>query len=190
MRLLPLAMALVFMLVSGCLSEERTDDPPATGEGDGADDRDSNGDGIPDTGEDTDGDGIPEPLPPVPDPIVFTGELQGVGYQGFLPVGPPVDPVPACALGAQQCTDHVVTIPPGSWQVTFTLVGSNGMVTDAGDVQGTDYDLFVEGVGDSTNAAGEDDTVAKRLDAGDYTAQVLAWHDVDGSYTLTVTFAY
>ena len=154
------------------LSEEGTDDPPASAQSDGATDLDSNDDGILDTGEDTDS--VPEPLPPVPDPIVFSGELEGAGYQGFVPVAPPVDPVPACALGAQQCADHVVTVPAGSWQVTFTLVGSNGMVTGTGDVQPTDYDLFVEGVGESTNSAGEDDAVAKRLDAGDYTAQVLA----------------
>lgn len=185
MRLLALWLTSALLLLSGCMEEEPADDAPAD-DGTRAPGLDSNGDGIPDTGEDTDGDGVPEPLPPVPEPITFTGSLKGVGS----PAGSPPDPVPACPLMQAQCVDHVVTVPAGSWQVTFTLIGSNGMVTSLGVPSGTDYDLFVEGVGESTNPSGQPDAVKGRLSAGDYTAQVLAWHDVDGEYTLTVTFAY
>lgn len=170
----------VGLLMAGCTSKDTADDPdPVMGSGDP---RDSNGDGIPDTGTDSDGDGVPDPIP-IPDPIVFSGSLKGVGDVTAN------SPVP-CPLGAQQCVDHVVSIPAGPWNVTFTLVGTDGTVTSQGLPYGTDYDLFVEGVGESTNPSGEDDVVAKRLDAGDVTAQVLAWHDIDGRYMLTVTFAY
>lgn len=180
MRALPLALTLAFVLFSGCLAEE-TDDPPA--DPGATTEFDSNGDGIPDTGEDTDGDGTPDPLPPIPEPIVFTGSLKGMGdVSGNSPV--------ACPMQSQQCVDHEVTVPAGSWEVTFTLVGTDGAVTSQGVPYNTDYDLFVDGVGESTNPGGEDDVVSKRLSGGMYTAQVLAWHDVDGEYTLTVTFAY
>lgn len=181
MRLLPVALTMAVLLSAGCVAEE-ADDPPADEPLD-PNDRDSNGDGIPDTGEDTDGDGIPEPLPPRPDPVVFTGSLKGMGH---VSANAPVE----CPLQEQQCTDHVVTVPAGSWMVTFTLIGTDGMVTSQGVPYNTDYDLFVEGVGESINPSGQPDIVAKRLAGGDYTAQVLAWHDVDGEYTLTVTFDY
>lgn len=168
------------LMMSGCASDDGKDPGvPVTGNGDP---RDSNGDGIPDTGVDADGDGTPDPIP-IPEPIVFSGSLRGIGDVTAN------SPVP-CPLGAEQCVDHVVSIPAGPWNVTFTLVGTDGTVTSQGVPYGTDYDLFVEGVGESTNPSGEADVVTKRLDAGDVTAQVLAWHDIDGEYTLTVSFAY
>lgn len=117
-----------------------------------------------------------------PKDIVFTGSLKGVGD---VSANAPIQ----CPLGAQQCTTHVVTVPAGSWDVTFTLVGTDGTVTSQGVPYGTDYDLFVDGVGESVNAAGEPDIVTgSDLPAGDYDAQILAWHDLDGAYTLTVSF--
>lgn len=116
-----------------------------------------------------------------PQDIVFTGSLVGEGD---------VSSNAPCALGQRQCTVHVVTVPPGNWNVTFTLVGTDGTVTSAGTPYFTDYDLFVDGVGESTNPGGEEDVIeAGRLDPGEYEAQVVAWHDIDGSYTLTVSFS-
>lgn len=115
-----------------------------------------------------------------PDDVVFTGALIGLDTV--------TGPAGMCALGAMQCTTHAVTIPDGPWLVTFTLTMDDGTVTGTGVPSATDYDLFVDGVGESTNPAGEDDTVSGKLDAGTVDAQVSAWHDVDGSYTLTVHF--
>lgn len=187
MRLLALLVAFA-MLSAGCVAEDEPGD-----EGTAAADLDA--DGIPDATDDSDADGTPDaidptPRPALPDPIVFEGNLKGFGYQGVAPVPPPVDPVPACTV--QQCAEHVVTVPAGNWIVTFTLAGAGGMVSsnDPVGVVSTDYDLFVDGVGESTNASGEEDTVSARLGPGDYSAQVLGWQDLDGGYTLTVTFAY
>ncbi|MEK6975417.1 MAG: hypothetical protein AABY18_03645 [Candidatus Thermoplasmatota archaeon] len=163
MRALALLLLASALVLSGCLSEDDS------GTGDATKNGGNNLDNV-----------------TVPQAIVISGELKGVGACGLA--GCPVAP-PDCPLESQQCVDHVVTVPAGTWNVTFTLVGTNGMVTGQGVPSGTDYDLFVSGVGDSTNASGEDDVVTARLPAGDYTARVLAWHDIDGSYTLTVTFA-
>lgn len=116
----------------------------------------------------------------VPDDIVFRGSLKGVGQ---------VSQNAPCAFEDRQCVEHAVTVPDGEWNVTFTLIGTNGPVTSTGQPYGTDYDLFVTGVGESTNPPGEADSIQARLDGGQYTAQVVAWHDIDGSYTLTVSFA-
>jgi hypothetical protein len=113
--------------------------------------------------------------------IVFAGSL--IGLDTVTGAAMP------CALGAMQCTTHAVTVPDGPWIVTFTLTMEDGTVTGTGVPYATDYDLFVDGVGESTNPAGEEDVVSKKLDGGTYNAQVVAWHDIDGAYTLTVTFA-
>jgi hypothetical protein len=190
MRLLALLACLAFLL-SGCAEDAPSADPDDDGcdaacEADlGTDpqDADSDDDGALDGADDA-----PARVPP--QDVVFTGSLKGVGYGALLPVAPPVDPVPQCALDDRQCAFHTVTVPAGTWTVTMTLHGDDGTATSAGGAGGlgTDYDLFVEGVGDSTNAAGEDDVVKADLKAGDYTAQVLAWNDVDGGYTLTIHF--
>lgn len=159
---LPVTLLLAsFLMVPGCLDEGTGD---AGGEGD---------DSLGAAGDAT-----------VPQPLVFSGSLKGIGP----PASPPVATDP-CPLQAQQCAQHAVTVPAGTWNVTFTLVGTDGMVTGTGVPGGTDYDLFVEGVGQSINPSGEADSVSGRLAAGTYTAEVLAWHDIDGSYDLTVTFA-
>lgn len=132
-----------------------------------------------DTGDDLDPESDPMPVT-VPDPVVFTGSLQGLDTATGL--------VMPCAMGAQQCVTHAVPIPDGDWKVTFTLTMDDGMVTGPGIPYGTDYDLFVDGAGESTNPAGEADIVTGRFGGGSVDAQVRAWHDVDGSYTLTVTF--
>lgn len=159
---LPIALLLAsFLLVPGCL-----DDGTGGAGGEGGDSLGADANAT------------------VPPPQVFSGSLKGIGS----PVSPPVATDP-CPLQAQQCAQHTVTVPAGTWNVTFTLVGTDGMVTGAGVPSGTDYDLFVEGVGESIQPSGEVDAVSGRLAAGTYTAEVLAWHDVDGSYDLTVTFA-
>jgi hypothetical protein len=162
MRLLPVA-ALLALALSGCAG-----DGPA-----------------PATNSEPDGETLPVQLP---EDVVFSGSLKGVGYGGFLPVAPPSE-VPACALMEQQCAVHSVVVPEGTWNVTFTLEGTNGAVTGTGMPAGTDYDLFVEDVGESTQPSGSKDVVKSQLKAGTYSAEVLAWHDVDGAYKLTVSFA-
>ena len=160
-----LLAAFLSMLLAGCAGGSPSDE--------GA------GDGTPDT---------PSGATPPAD-IVFEGNLNGAGYQQVAPV----DPLPACALEDRQCATHAVTVPEGTWNVTFTLVGTGGPATSnipAGAPVSvkTDYDLFVDGVGESTEATGIPDVVKAKLDAGTYNAQVLAWNDVDGSYTLTIHF--
>lgn len=115
-----------------------------------------------------------------PPNVIFQGSLVG---QGDVSSNAP------CALADAQCVNHVVTVPAGEWDVTFTLVGTDGTVTSQGVPYNTDYDLFVDGVGESTNPGGQADIVTGHLKAGDYTAQVVAWHDVDGTYTLTASFS-
>lgn len=167
MRLLALAALAALVLTSGCLDG---------GDADGAA-----------TG---DRDATPAGNATAPADLVFTGQLKGVGYQQVADPGV----LGACGVQDSACAVHQVTVPAGTWNVTFTLHGAMGMVT--GTVPGglpingqTDYDLFVEGVGESTNPSGQDDVVQATLPGGDYSAQVLAWNDVDGSYTLTVHFA-
>lgn len=190
MRPLLALLAVLALLLSGCsgTGEEPSEDAPAP---------DLDADGVPDTTDDSDGDGTvdaddPTPIP-VPETLVFQGELKGVGTSAVVPSDVPI---PQCAPTDTQCETHAVTVPAGNWNVTFTLVGEDGMVTGtAGQAtgvvgpSGTDYDLFVEGVGDSTNPSGDQDEVNARLKAGTYNAMVVAWHDYDGAYTLTVTFA-
>lgn len=189
MRVLAVLMLLVWL--SGCMGAAPDDE-----DSDGCDAVCEAAQGTDPADPDTDDDGIldgDEALATearqVPAPIVIEGELRGIGYQGVLPVSPPVDPVPECTV--QQCAEHVVDVPAGDWTVTFTLVGTSGPVTgnDPAGVVSTDYDLYVDGVGESLNAAGSPDEVSARLSAGDYTVRVLGWQDLDGSYTLTVTFA-
>jgi hypothetical protein len=114
-----------------------------------------------------------------PEDLVFTGRLQGLGDAAA---------VNQCALGDRQCAEHTVSVPEGNWTVTFTLVGTDGPATSPGLPYGTDYDLFVDGLGESTNPSGEPDVVTGKPGAGDLVARVVAWHDVDGAYTLTVSF--
>jgi hypothetical protein len=117
----------------------------------------------------------------VPAPLQFQGNA-------FYPVYDTNGLVPQCPTGSN-CMEHDVAVPAGEWLVTFTLTSHSGTVTSTGTPYGSDYDLFVEGVGESTETAGVQDVVQSVLMGGTYTALIEAWYDIDGSYTLDVTFA-
>lgn len=121
-------------------------------------------------------------------PLQFTGNMLSIAE----PAGTGI--VGVCQFPGS-CAAHEFTVDADGTMVSLTLVSTDGTATGvtAQALYGSDYDLFVfdgaNQIGSSTNPGEQDDLVEVTLNAGTYTAQVHAWNDVDGSYTLDIVFS-
>lgn len=208
MQKLLVALLLALTALSGCLNaDDSTDD----GDDGSSTPADTDGDGFADSVEQERGtdpnDATSKPTPP--EAIHEEGTAQGAaicdpGVVGCVqgssctPDSTP-SPLPEQDLSDApdpSCVYHEFTIDD-SWTTTVTLTPGSGTVTDAvgGNYYGTDYDLFLykegnsEPLGESTNAEGQVDTVSKKLAAGTYVVEIVAWHNFDATYTLDIVFS-
>lgn len=124
----------------------------------------------------------------VQEPLQFTGNMVSIAE----PVG--TGAVAMCQFPGS-CTDHEFTVDADNTNVTLNLVSTDGDATGvtAQALYGSDYDLFLldggSQIGSSTNPGDQADLVEITLTAGTYVAQVHSWNDIDGVYTLDITFS-
>lgn len=123
----------------------------------------------------------------VPEPLHFAGSLKAVA-------APVTGTTTGCEL-EQGCASHEFTIEE-NLSVEIVLKSIDGTVTGvtAGVLYGSDYDMTLRDgtgrdLGTSTNPSGQDDAISAKLAPGSYVVDILAWHDQDGSYDLTITFS-
>ncbi|MGB1697548.1 MAG: hypothetical protein ACPHK8_04030 [Thermoplasmatota archaeon] len=123
----------------------------------------------------------------VQEPIRHTGNMASIADGGVGLVG-------ICQFPGS-CQSFDFTVDMDNTTVDLTLVSTDGVATGVtGNVlYGTDYDLFLFGssgqLGSSTNPGDQDDVISVVLDAGDYSAQVHSWNDIDGEFTLDIVFS-
>ncbi len=163
--------------LSGCVSDDDTTDDSGSDAP-----LDSDSDGFTDAQEEAAGSDPADAAstPKIPEALTYTGSLKGVGD---------VSREVPCTFQDMTCETHDVPIPDGRWRVTFTLTPIDGMATSQGFPYRSDYELIVLGQ-ESTNAPGEKEVISGVIQGPtSETAEIQAWHDVDGSYELLVEFA-
>ena len=187
MRKFLVMLLLAMTALSGCLNED--------GETGGGDETptnaDSDGDGFTDQEETAQGTdpNDPEDAPTPPEAKQFTGTLYAAG--GCAAVAcPSSGSKDLCTQDTPNCAIHAFTVEEPGWSVTVALTGGEGTATAT-----PDYDLFLvdsEGaeLGESTEPAGNVDSVTKKLLPGEYAAHVWAWDNQDAPYTLDIKFAF
>lgn len=123
----------------------------------------------------------------VPDPLHWSGSLKAVAE-------PMSGTTTGCQL-QQGCATHSFEVAD-NLSVAILLKSNNGAVTGASAMvlYGADYDMTLRDaagreLATSTNPGDEDDLIETVLAPGKYTLDILAWHDQDGDYDLTVTFS-
>ncbi len=187
MRNFLVVLLLALTALSGCLSADvetdgGSDTPTAT---------DTDGDGFTDEQEAAQGtdpnDAASAPTPP--EALHFEGTLYAAGGCAAVTC-PSSGSKELCTQDTPNCAVHTFTVDSPGWNVKLVLAGGEGTATST-----PDYDLFLvdsegEELGESSDPAGNEDIINKKLAAGEYAAHVWAWDNQDAPYTLDITFAF